>query len=585
MHHSLLLVVISVMICLSPTRLFANEPDSLKALLTVPGHSSQQKFDIHSKISKFYIDEDLDSARSYIQKAIELAKELDDDKKLADAWQSKGDVELFGNNLDSAQKCFFNCIAIFQGKSFENDFAKTYNRMGNISFSQGKYSDALKYFQSGLKIAERTGDSLKIAIFYSNLGVIHSNLLDEEKALEYLLNSLKIHESLNNYCSEITLLSTISLIYLDNGDNENAQRYLMKGIDQIEKCDRLTIKIQFYVDLGRFEITLKNYRKAIEYLLHSLDLATATKNKEIVPESTYLSYIYQELGDSYLQLNEFEKAKNFFKKGLSFTNKDLNPEAFSGIMDGLAMIYEKFGQTDSALLYYKIYKATSDSLLNEQNVREIAQLELKYEYEKDIEERNYLEEIQKKKTIVFQVTTFAISSLLIILFLIFLLFYRSKKNQLKQSALVQRNLQIDLNYKNKELITKAIYFHHKEDFMLRLIQKLETIKSNAKIENVKELEKILKELEHDVSNKEWKEFELRFNEVHDDFYTKLKDKYPELTQNDLKLCALLKLGMSTKDIAAITFQSLNSINVARYRLRKKLKLDTEINLNSFFSNF
>ena len=81
----------------------------------------------------------------------------------------------------------------------------------------------------------------------------------------------------------------------------------------------------------------------------------------------------------------------------------------------------------------------------------------------------------------------------------------------------------------------------------------------------------------------WEEFEVRFQEVYTGYYTKLNTKFPDLTPNELRLCAFFRLNMTTKEIAAITYQSTNSIVVARYRLRKKLGLEKEENLVGFLS--
>ena len=93
------------------------------------------------------------------------------------------------------------------------------------------------------------------------------------------------------------------------------------------------------------------------------------------------------------------------------------------------------------------------------------------------------------------------------------------------------------------------------------------------------------ELESNSGMISWEEFEIRFQEVHTDFYSNLRKSYPELSNNEIRLCAFLKLNMTTKEIAAITYQSLNSIKVARYRLRKKLGLSKEHNLNAFLARF
>jgi DNA-binding CsgD family transcriptional regulator len=96
---------------------------------------------------------------------------------------------------------------------------------------------------------------------------------------------------------------------------------------------------------------------------------------------------------------------------------------------------------------------------------------------------------------------------------------------------------------------------------------------------------VIREIEMDSSQETWKEFELRFQNVHTSFYKKLSHDYPDLTANELRICAFLKLNMSTKDIAAITYQTTNSIKVARWRLRQKFGLEKDSNLVSFLARY
>lgn len=94
---------------------------------------------------------------------------------------------------------------------------------------------------------------------------------------------------------------------------------------------------------------------------------------------------------------------------------------------------------------------------------------------------------------------------------------------------------------------------------------------------------MIKELLQNTSQDVWKEFELRFQEVHSDFYKNLNKTFPDLTPNEKKICAFLRLNMSTKDISAITYQSTRSIDMARFRLRKKMKLENDENLINYLA--
>ena len=99
-----------------------------------------------------------------------------------------------------------------------------------------------------------------------------------------------------------------------------------------------------------------------------------------------------------------------------------------------------------------------------------------------------------------------------------------------------------------------------------------------------EIAEISKELRNNTNDKILNEFSQRFQEVHAGFYEKLLSKYPDLTQSELKLCAFLRLNMSTKDISELTGQQITSIDTARYRLRKKLALSgSDGNLVTFLT--
>jgi DNA-binding CsgD family transcriptional regulator len=96
---------------------------------------------------------------------------------------------------------------------------------------------------------------------------------------------------------------------------------------------------------------------------------------------------------------------------------------------------------------------------------------------------------------------------------------------------------------------------------------------------------IIFDIQRSMDSEIWKEFEVRFQQVHSEFYKKLNKQFPDLSANEKKLCAFLRLNMSTKDIAALLHRSENSISVARTRLRKKLNItNTDIELINFLTN-
>lgn len=150
----------------------------------------------------------------------------------------------------------------------------------------------------------------------------------------------------------------------------------------------------------------------------------------------------------------------------------------------------------------------------------------------------------------------------------------------KNLTLEKQNLELELDYRNKELATHVMYLVNKNEFLASITEKLLAIRHMLLPENRTVVQEIIREMKSNIDNTVWNEFEVRFQNVHQDFYQKLGEKYPDLTPNEIKLCAFLRLNMTTKDISSITFQSLKSIQVARARLRKKLGITRDENLVS-----
>ena len=142
----------------------------------------------------------------------------------------------------------------------------------------------------------------------------------------------------------------------------------------------------------------------------------------------------------------------------------------------------------------------------------------------------------------------------------------------------------DLEIRNSELTFNAMCIIKNNETITRMIEGIEGgMKNGASLNDLQAILNNLRNMEHDHS---WKEFEVRFTQVQKDFYDRLNTAYPDLTPNEKKLCAFLRLNMTTKDIASITHQSPHSINIARGRLRKKLDIvNSDENLVNFLAKF
>lgn len=139
--------------------------------------------------------------------------------------------------------------------------------------------------------------------------------------------------------------------------------------------------------------------------------------------------------------------------------------------------------------------------------------------------------------------------------------------------LQNEQLEREMAGKSKELAVSTMSLIKKNEFLSSIKQKLKNSESSSEVRSV------IKKIDKDISDEDnWKFFKKAFSNADKDFFRKIKDRHPELTSNDLKLCAYLRLNLSSKEIAPLLNISVKSVEIKRYRLRKKMDLPREINL-------
>lgn len=148
--------------------------------------------------------------------------------------------------------------------------------------------------------------------------------------------------------------------------------------------------------------------------------------------------------------------------------------------------------------------------------------------------------------------------------------------------LKNEKLQTDVSAKNSKLMFSAVQMAHKNEILTNVKEDLKTWQSPPDAAMRKLLRMIDKELE---SEDYWEEFNLYFNQVDQNFVTAMLKKHPELTKNDIRLCTLLRINLSTKEIASLLNISTRGVEKGRYRLKKRLELEKEEDLGKFVVGF
>ena len=313
-----------------------------------------------------------------------------------------------------------------------------------------------------------------------------------------------------------------------------------------------------------------------------------------------LAEAYEKLGNMnealyYLKLSEKELA--------SVANRDF--EANMSII--LSRFYSRRNNFEKA--YSLLLSATElrDSLTKVNDMKKIDNLEQIYNNEQKLRENallisemqlHKLEDDRRVTVIVIIIILLA----LVVVFLIVRTRLRDKLHKTKvelamqQIALsekekeLQRITEQELNktidQKNRELSSYALSYTKDNEFYDHICDEWKQIllEINPRDKLHKErLRKILSELKHHEGSDNWQEFRLYFEQVHPSFYDSLDGISPGITQRQKRLCALLYIGLSTKEIAAITFREVRSVESARNRLRRKLGIPTEETIHEFLS--
>lgn len=140
--------------------------------------------------------------------------------------------------------------------------------------------------------------------------------------------------------------------------------------------------------------------------------------------------------------------------------------------------------------------------------------------------------------------------------------------------------------KDRQLSSTTMHIYQKNDILASIEDKLESMAQDVPIQTklkLKEIKRII--TDNQALDKDWASFQMHFEQVHADFFKKLQQDFPNLTNNELKFCAYIKIHLSIKEVARLLSITVKGVKMARYRLKKKLALDKDTSLNEFIAQY
>lgn len=329
------------------------------------------------------------------------------------------------------------------------------------------------------------------------------------------------------------------------------------GISICNRNNFKSIKQLIYLNLSLAQMKDGNMPKCKHFLDTSLNFAVNFRDTGYF--HTNSGIYYMEVKDTTSAITHFNKAINYLSRG------DFDSEV-KYILNFIQNLYAKTSQPqkayDALLRYYTI----DNKLAKDETLREIFKLQ------KKIDISNLEQDSYREKTKIRTISLLLIIILLIIIFILFIIYYR-RNLELKENKIHQEKINQDLKSKNDIINIKRLQQHQENNFIDNIIKQLNELSNKTTSTNIRsEISSMTRQLNQSKDKSDWTEVEKSLQEFNSNFYNNLIKEFPELTPNDRRLCTLIHMNMSTKEISAITHQSIGSINTARTRLRKKLNI-------------
>lgn len=523
---------------------------------------------------------DNEKALLYARTAMIEADNANNNEDKANLFYVIGGIYKNLSEYNLAIENFHASLDIYKVLGNEREVAKLHSSLADIYKKKGLYQFSLENCLEGLKIYERLKDSAGRADIYNCLGSLYKYQNNNTKSIEYYSKSLDLSSRLNDLSGIALSYNNIGVVYAIMGNSDLALDYYNRAFEKYvetgsKKNQGIILGNQASIYLSQHE-----YEKALDLINQSLAI-----NYEIGYLSGQASQ-YQNLGRYYNLIQNSDLAIYNYMKAYEMFKTMGRLEEVKNVTASLSNIYSKGEQFKEAFEYFSLSKKTGDSIFNIEIMKNMTQMENDYIR---LEEEE-IHRLKDQKRFIINLASFL--SLALISLFIALLYFAAKiktKHQLlkyEQIKLEKKQIEIELEIKNKELAAKTIYLIKKNEIIISIVERLKNAKEKLKEENVPIINAIITDMNSSIDSDIWEDFEIRFLQVHKGFYDNLQVEYPELTTNEKRISAFLRLDMSTKEISFITTQTPHSINIARTRLRKKLGLDNkDINLSVFLSHF
>ena len=601
-------------------RTFFRNRDFTSARITVDSiHALAVKTGNSGKIGDSYFNRGLidralgnnDSFRVHTQNAISYYREAKEWDKAARSYTSIAQSFLNERDYASAEANYIESLKLREQLKDSLGMVNNLMNLGGTNYYGGRLLESTEYFYRALRMANAINNTNLSALALMNISNVHTKNNNHEKAIEYLLQALEYRRAEGNLKSESDILLNLGIAYYEMGEPYEAEDHYRQSLAIKEELgDDLPGMIKLYNNLGIISRLRGDDDTAMEYYSSALEISRQINDRQT--EAAALSNL-----GALLLANDDTSALHFLKQSLELARELDFKKLLLNIYDNLQQYYSKIGNFEQAYHYALHHQSLNDSIFNQESAARI--IELQTQYDTEIKEKE--NEILRNQASILQLRILiliisVISILIIATSLIVMMGLKrkalnqnlkllEKENQLNRLAIEKQEQESkhlqevifaeeqinklqkrQLEDKNRELSTLTLQIINKNEALNGIRQTAVNALKDDECEGDDCMRQLIREVDINIDlDNQWDAFKRHFESVHTGFFARLLERFPSITQNELKLCAYLRMNLSSKEIAQMLNITIESATTKRYRLRKKLQLVNEENLVSFLADF
>lgn len=479
---------------------------------------------------------------------------------------------LFRKEIDSA--VYFSNIL---EKTIENDTANwlklsLFTGKAGIQDFNGNFFESIVNYQKALEYIPDS-DSFNLFQTYLNIGITYHSMDYHDKAKNYLDKALLYSIKDDNLPQE--QLVNIAAIHAKAGDFEKAQTAYDKAIEYAIKNDLSGIMAQIYSNLGNFYRRKKEYAAALQYMDDSDSICTVNGIK--------VGHLFNSINraETFLEMGDHKEALRILQKSEPLLSLYTFPKIFSEFHRLSYLIYDIIGDKNNANYHYREFNEIARKKMGDLPRSVIAEWELSREREIAELNKKELEISLQKEVFTKYMITLILSVLLLAMGIIYLLVNRKHLLSREKLNNEKQRIAFELENKSRELLSDSLKSISIQNAKENIKEELELILKDIPKMHHARFAPFLRKLSLHNNQNVLEEFETRFTGVYDKFYERLKEIAPDLTPNEIRICALMRLNISTKEIALLTNRTVGTIDNTRSSIRKKINLDEQINLQQY----